>query len=303
MGASNYLGLKSELEQARRSVAEEAPWRHGLATTAAFVVVGALPLLGYLLGPWLGIGVLQTSAALSAVALLAAGAVRAPVRQAVGLAQRSRDAGHRRRRRRGRLRDGRTGQPGSEPVVGPSTFQSAALVRLLLIHRSCETAVEPSQPYRELSRFRWPARTNRPTSRRRKHSSRARSDAESPRPSRAAVAGGQDDLEEPHGLARARHGRPGRGDHGARLCDHRAACRRDRGRRQPEPPTDRRRHRNELGAPREVLRSPGRAQVGRQETRGRGTRARPLSGRRRLWKAGRRLRALPRRLPAAGGSR
>ena len=84
MGASNYLGLKSELEQAGRSVAEEAPWRHGLATTAAFVVVGALPLLGYLLGPWLGVAVLQTSAALSAVALLAAGAVRAPfVRRSV----------------------------------------------------------------------------------------------------------------------------------------------------------------------------------------------------------------------------
>jgi len=84
MGASNYLGLKSELEQAGRSVAEEAPWRHGLATTAAFVVVGALPLLGYLLGPWLGAGVLQTSAALTAVALLAAGAVRAPfVRRSV----------------------------------------------------------------------------------------------------------------------------------------------------------------------------------------------------------------------------
>ena len=51
MGASNYLGLKSELEQSGRSIAEEAPWRHGLATAAAFVVVGALPLLGYVIGP------------------------------------------------------------------------------------------------------------------------------------------------------------------------------------------------------------------------------------------------------------
>ena len=47
MGASNYLALKSELEQTSRSVADEAPWRHGLATVGAFVVVGTLPLAGY----------------------------------------------------------------------------------------------------------------------------------------------------------------------------------------------------------------------------------------------------------------
>jgi vacuolar iron transporter family protein len=78
MGASNYLGLKSELEQAGASVAEEAPWRHGLATVGAFVVAGTLPLLGYPLGPVLGLDVLPTSVALSAVALLGAGVVRAP---------------------------------------------------------------------------------------------------------------------------------------------------------------------------------------------------------------------------------
>jgi VIT1/CCC1 family predicted Fe2+/Mn2+ transporter len=78
MGASNYLGLKSELEQAGASVAEEAPWRHGLATVGAFVVAGTLPLLGYLAGPLLRFGVLQTSFVLSAIALLAAGVVRAP---------------------------------------------------------------------------------------------------------------------------------------------------------------------------------------------------------------------------------
>ena len=38
MGASNYLGLRSEIEQAGGSVAAEAPWRHGLATVAAFIV-------------------------------------------------------------------------------------------------------------------------------------------------------------------------------------------------------------------------------------------------------------------------
>jgi VIT1/CCC1 family predicted Fe2+/Mn2+ transporter len=78
MGASNYLGLKSELEQSGRSIEDEAPWRHGLATTAAFVVVGALPLLGYVIGPLVALPVLQVSAALTTIALLAAGAVRAP---------------------------------------------------------------------------------------------------------------------------------------------------------------------------------------------------------------------------------
>jgi VIT1/CCC1 family predicted Fe2+/Mn2+ transporter len=78
MGASNYLGLKSELEQAARSVSDEAPWRHGLATIAAFVVVGAVPLAGYALGPLLGVSVLRISAVLTALALLATGAFRAP---------------------------------------------------------------------------------------------------------------------------------------------------------------------------------------------------------------------------------
>ena len=84
MGASNYLGLKSELEQSGRSIKEEAPWRHGLATTAAFVVVGSLPLLGYVVGPLVALPVLHVSGALTAIALFAAGAVRAPfVRRAV----------------------------------------------------------------------------------------------------------------------------------------------------------------------------------------------------------------------------
>ena len=78
MGASNYLGLKSELEQSGRSIAKEAPWRHGLATTAAFVVVGALPLAGYAIAPVVGVPVLHVAAVLTAVALFAAGAVRAP---------------------------------------------------------------------------------------------------------------------------------------------------------------------------------------------------------------------------------
>jgi VIT1/CCC1 family predicted Fe2+/Mn2+ transporter len=78
MGASNYLGLKSELQQTARSVSEEAPWRHGLATVAAFVVVGTLPLLGYLAGPLLGVPILLASTVLTGLALLMTGAARAP---------------------------------------------------------------------------------------------------------------------------------------------------------------------------------------------------------------------------------
>jgi hypothetical protein len=47
MGASNYLGLKSELEQNGVPLAAEMPWRHGLATFAAFVAAGAVPLLAF----------------------------------------------------------------------------------------------------------------------------------------------------------------------------------------------------------------------------------------------------------------
>jgi VIT1/CCC1 family predicted Fe2+/Mn2+ transporter len=48
MAASNYLGIKSELEQSGQSVAAEQPWRHAAATFGAFVCAGALPLLAYL---------------------------------------------------------------------------------------------------------------------------------------------------------------------------------------------------------------------------------------------------------------
>ena len=77
MGASNYLGLRSEIEQAGGSVAAEAPWRHGLATLAAFVIVGAVPLAAFLVSAWSGLRVFPLAAALAAVALVAAGAVRA----------------------------------------------------------------------------------------------------------------------------------------------------------------------------------------------------------------------------------
>jgi vacuolar iron transporter family protein len=77
MGASNYLGLRSELEQSGSSVKAEAPWRHGLATVAAFMVVGSVPLAGFAVSAWIGAGVFPVAAALAAVALAGAGAVRA----------------------------------------------------------------------------------------------------------------------------------------------------------------------------------------------------------------------------------
>jgi VIT1/CCC1 family predicted Fe2+/Mn2+ transporter len=77
MGASNYLGLRSELEQAGSSIAAEAPWRHGLATVAAFVLVGAVPLVAFPIAAWTGAAVFPLAGALAALALAGAGLVRA----------------------------------------------------------------------------------------------------------------------------------------------------------------------------------------------------------------------------------
>jgi VIT1/CCC1 family predicted Fe2+/Mn2+ transporter len=78
MGASNYLGLKSELEQAGRPIDDEAPWRHGVATVSAFVIVGALPLGGYIVGAFWNVNAIVPAVCLGGLALLGAGAVRAP---------------------------------------------------------------------------------------------------------------------------------------------------------------------------------------------------------------------------------
>jgi len=78
MGASNYLGLKSELEQAGGDVRSEAPWRHGLATIAAFVLAGSVPLLAYALPRPGALSVLVLAAALSLMVLALTGAARAP---------------------------------------------------------------------------------------------------------------------------------------------------------------------------------------------------------------------------------
>jgi vacuolar iron transporter family protein len=77
MGASNYLGLRSEIEQAGGSIASEAPWRHGLATVAAFVAVGSAPLLAFAVSAWSGAPVFPLAGTLAALALVGAGVVRA----------------------------------------------------------------------------------------------------------------------------------------------------------------------------------------------------------------------------------
>lgn len=73
MAASNYLGLKSELQQTGQSVAEEKPHRHGLATFAAFVVAGAVPLLAFVAPV---AGGLPLAAVASAGTLFVVGALR-----------------------------------------------------------------------------------------------------------------------------------------------------------------------------------------------------------------------------------
>jgi VIT1/CCC1 family predicted Fe2+/Mn2+ transporter len=77
MGASNYLGLKAELEQTGRSVVQERPLRHGVATAAAFAVAGTVPLLAYLLADDGGRTVFAWAVSLSALMLLVLGAMRA----------------------------------------------------------------------------------------------------------------------------------------------------------------------------------------------------------------------------------
>lgn len=58
MGASNFLAIRSEQEHVSNhapdseaqasSSAIKTPWKHGLATIGAFVVVGSIPLIPYL---------------------------------------------------------------------------------------------------------------------------------------------------------------------------------------------------------------------------------------------------------------
>lgn len=77
MGASNYLGLKSELEQTGRSVKEEMPIRHGMATFGAFVVAGVIPLVAYL-APFATDTRFVLALVFGGVTLFGVGALRAP---------------------------------------------------------------------------------------------------------------------------------------------------------------------------------------------------------------------------------
>ncbi len=81
MGVGNYLSIRST-ESAREAQAlpeqEARPARHGLATFLAFVVVGSLPLLPYVL-PDVAIDRFPVSALLTLAALFGVGASRAIV--------------------------------------------------------------------------------------------------------------------------------------------------------------------------------------------------------------------------------
>lgn len=74
MAAGNYLGMRSEAQQAGRDVRAERPMRHGLATFAAFAAVGALPLLAFLLPV---AEPLWPALAMTGAALFAVGSLRA----------------------------------------------------------------------------------------------------------------------------------------------------------------------------------------------------------------------------------
>ena len=80
MGAGNLLAIRAD-ERAREAAKlpelEAFPWRHGLATTAAFVGAGAIPLLPFLT-PWADSRLLW-STVLTFAALFGVGVARAAV--------------------------------------------------------------------------------------------------------------------------------------------------------------------------------------------------------------------------------
>jgi vacuolar iron transporter family protein len=81
MGVGNYLSIRSEesaLAAANKPEQEARPARHGLATFLAFLVIGSVPLLPYLL-PAVGVDRFVLSIALTFGALFAVGASRAAV--------------------------------------------------------------------------------------------------------------------------------------------------------------------------------------------------------------------------------
>jgi VIT1/CCC1 family predicted Fe2+/Mn2+ transporter len=77
MGASNYLARRSHEDALERASRTDA-LRHGSATLIAFVVVGLLPLVAYLL-PLSSDGSFVAALALTGLALFAVGAARSLV--------------------------------------------------------------------------------------------------------------------------------------------------------------------------------------------------------------------------------
>lgn len=79
MGVGNYLSIRaheSVLEAQQLPEEEASPFRHGLATFAAFVVAGVLPLVPYMI-PGLPLDRFALSIAFTLVSLFAVGASRA----------------------------------------------------------------------------------------------------------------------------------------------------------------------------------------------------------------------------------
>ncbi len=77
MGASNYLGIKSELEQTGGSVSEEQPLRHAFATFIAFVIAGIFPLIAYLAPPADTGARVVAAGSVAGIVLFVTGALRA----------------------------------------------------------------------------------------------------------------------------------------------------------------------------------------------------------------------------------
>ena len=81
MAVGNYLAIRaheSVLEAQGLPEEEAFPWRHGVATFAAFVAAGSLPLVPYI-GPWDGATRFAWSVIFTLASLLGVGASRALV--------------------------------------------------------------------------------------------------------------------------------------------------------------------------------------------------------------------------------
>jgi VIT1/CCC1 family predicted Fe2+/Mn2+ transporter len=78
MGAANYLAIRSDAFAHGKDRGLAEPFKHGLITFTAFVVIGCLPLTAYLI-PAFSSSAYTISAAITGVALFGVGALRATV--------------------------------------------------------------------------------------------------------------------------------------------------------------------------------------------------------------------------------